>query len=442
MKSHSLPTILLNPPTSGKQGDMVTRLPKADWQLKTPVALFIFNRPDMTARVFESIRQAKPSKLMVVADGPRADCPGEAEKCAAARAVIERLDWECELLKNYADLNLGCKRRMSSGLDWVFRTVDAAIILEDDCIPHPTFFRFCSELLAKYQDDERIMAISGDNFQFGQRRTEDSYYFSRYSHSWGWASWRRAWQHYDVEMKLWPKIRDGDWLKDLLLDPHVVKYWTEIFQVTYEGHINTWDYQWLFACWMQSGLAILPNVNLVSNIGFGAEATHTTSDSPLADMPMAAMRFPLQHPSFVLRDTQADDFTQNVIYDQSIGDELLCFTPDIRFANGQWYDCEKTFRWSRPTFECPFFLKEQKRYIEIHWASLRQEQVDVKISINDDVSLMLQIREPEWRIDRISLPEALTGIVWLKVGVLNPFLPAGDPRELGMAFQSIRFVPR
>jgi hypothetical protein len=285
-----------------------------DGQLKTAVALFIFNRPEMTIRVFETIRQVRPLKLLVVADGPRADRPGEAEKCMAARGVIERVDWDCEVLKNYTELNLGCRKRVSSGLHWVFETVDAAVILEDDCVPHPTFFRFCSELLAKYRDDERIMAISGNNFQFGRRRNQDSYYFSRYSHIWGWATWRRAWQHYSVDMKLWTEIRDASWLQDLLLEPHAVKYWTEIFQATYEGRIDTWDYQWLFTCWIQSGLIILPNVNLVSNIGFDAVATHTTASSPLGNMPVAAMSFPLRHPSFVIRDTQADSFTQDNVF--------------------------------------------------------------------------------------------------------------------------------
>ena len=151
----------------------------ADWQLNTPVVLIIFNRPDTTAKVFEAIRQAKPSQLLVIADGPRPEKPGEAEKCAATRAIIDRIDWDCEVLKNYSEINLGCQQRVSSGLDWVFQTVETAIILEDDCLPHPTFFRFCAELLAKYRDEPRVMAISGDNFQCGQNsETDKSYYFS------------------------------------------------------------------------------------------------------------------------------------------------------------------------------------------------------------------------------------------------------------------------
>jgi hypothetical protein len=144
------------------------------FQLKTPVALIIFKRPDTTERVFETIRQAKPPKLLVVADGPRTDQPGEAEKCAATRAIIDRVDWDCEVLKNYSDSNLGCGLRPATGISWVFEQVEEAIVLEDDCVPHPTFFRFCEELLEYYRHDERIMSISGINPYFGRRRAEYS----------------------------------------------------------------------------------------------------------------------------------------------------------------------------------------------------------------------------------------------------------------------------
>jgi hypothetical protein len=279
-------------------------------QLITPVVFIIFKRPDVTERVFKVIRQAKPRKLLIIADGPRIDRPGEAEKCAATRAVIEGVDWDCEVLKNYSEINLGCAKRVSGGLDWVFDKVEEAIILEDDCVPHPTFFRFCEELLEHYRYDERIMVIAGNNFQFGHIKIEDSYYFSRYNHCWGWASWRRAWQHYDFAMKLWPEVRDKGWLRDLLLDSQAVDYWTKIFQATCNGQIDSWAYRWTFACWVQSGLTVLPNVNLVSNIGYGQGATNTTISDRFDNMPVEAMNFPLQHPSFILRNVKADAFTQ------------------------------------------------------------------------------------------------------------------------------------
>lgn len=287
----------------------------SDYQLNTPVAFAIFKRPETTAKVFEAIRQAKPPKLFVIADGPRSDREGEAEQCAATRAIIDRVDWDCEVFTNYSETNLGCGKRVSSGLDWVFDNVEEAIILEDDCLPHNYFFRFCEELLDKYRDDERVFSISGQNVQFGRQSMEYSYYFSRYSHVWGWASWRRAWQYYDFKMKLWPEIKARNLLRDILADPEAIECWTKLFESMYQGKMDTWDYQWTFTGWIQSGLSILANVNLISNLGFGNESTNTPgSTSRYSNMPSQALDFPLKHPPFIVRDTQADDFTQKTLY--------------------------------------------------------------------------------------------------------------------------------
>jgi hypothetical protein len=276
----------------------------------TPIVFLVFNRPDTTKKVFEVIRQVKPPILLVSADGARKDKPEEVEKCAAVRQIIDTVDWECKVLTNYSDINLGCKKRISSSLDWAFSLVDKAIILEDDCLPNISFFRFCEELLEKYQDDTRIMTISGNNFQFGKNRTDDSYYFSIYNHCWGWATWKRAWQHYDVEMKLWSKVKKEGWLKDILINPCAVRYWQNKFQKAYENKVDTWAFRWTFACWVQSGLTILPNVNLVSNIGFNSDGTHhKNSKNKLANIPIHNLNFPLNHPSFVIRNQEADNFT-------------------------------------------------------------------------------------------------------------------------------------
>ena len=293
------------------------------WKLDTPVAFFIFNRPDTTARVFAEIARAKPPQLLVIADGARSDRPGEAELCTATRGIIERVDWDCEVKTNFAARNLGCRERVSSGLDWVFDNAEAAIVLEDDCLPDPSFFRFCEELLERYRDDERIAQISGDNFQFGRRRTADSYYFSHFNHIWGWASWRRAWKNYDVSLALWPQVRDAGWLQDILGDSRQASYWSRVFQRVADGEIDTWDYQWVFACWVSNALTILPNANLISNIGFGPAATHTTRDSRFANMGTEAMQFPLRHPEFVIRDTQADHATVNRMFNPSLAARAL-----------------------------------------------------------------------------------------------------------------------
>jgi len=225
------------------------------YHLNTPVIFVIFNRPETTERVFETIREAKPKKLLVIADAPRATHPDDIERCAAARAIINRVDWECEVLTNYADVNLGIGKRPATGFDWAFTLVEEAIILEDDCLPHPTFFRYCEELLDRYRHDLRIMSISGQNVQFGQSRTPYSYYFSRYHHIWGWATWRRAWQHFDIEMKLWPEAKQQNLLAGILDTPKAFKSWTHTFQQTYEGILPTWDYRLLLPAGCRMGLA-------------------------------------------------------------------------------------------------------------------------------------------------------------------------------------------
>jgi len=283
------------------------------WNLQSPVALLIFNRPELTERVFRAIAEARPRTLFVVGDGPRPDRLGEDDRCQRARRVVERINWPCELVKNYAPSNLGCKHRVASGLTWVFEQAPEAIVLEDDCLPHPTFFRYCDELLERYRGDERVTAICGANFQQGPQRT-GSYYFSRYLHVWGWASWRRAWRHYDVELLRWPRLREGGWLKDLLGLQDEVDYWTAIFDAVHRGEIDTWDYQWLFASWVESGLCILPRVNLVSNLGFGSDATHTATANPFAALPAREMRFPLDHPPFLIRDADCDRSTYEVMF--------------------------------------------------------------------------------------------------------------------------------
>ena len=283
--------------------------------MKTPVALLIFKRPETTEKVFEAIRQAKPPKLLVVADGPRVDKPGEAEQCAAARAIIDRVDWDCEVLKNYSDVNLGCGLRPATGITWVFEQVEEAIIFEDDCLPHPTFFQFCEELLSKYQDDERVMAIAGTSLVGEWRSPLQSYYFSQFGGNWGWASWRRAWKFFDYNIKLFPQLLEAQFLENYLREPKYYLYWKKLFQEIYESPDRScWDYQWLLACWMQNGLRICPEVNLITNIGFGANATHTFSDNPLANVQTKEINLPLKHPQFMIQDFQADHLIQEKFF--------------------------------------------------------------------------------------------------------------------------------
>jgi hypothetical protein len=278
----------------------------------TPVAFIIFNRPTATRQVFDAIRQVRPQQLFVIADAPRADCPDDVVRCAATRAIIDEVDWDCEVFKNYADRNLGCGLRPASGLDWVFKHVETAIVLEDDCLPDPSFFPYCTELLDRYRDDSRIVHISGNNFQFGQQRGNYSYFYSRYTHHWGWATWRRAWHNFDYDLTKWPDLQATDWLVSLLDTPAAVSYWRQIFDEVYRGDkLHIWDYQWTFACWLSGGLSILPPVDLISNIGFTAEGTHTVRQNQFANLPVGSLQFPLIHPPEVIRDRSADIFIQS-----------------------------------------------------------------------------------------------------------------------------------
>lgn len=275
--------------------------------LTTPVAFIIFKRPDLTQVVFNAIREAKPKQLFVIADGWRS--PEEAEKCQKTREIIKQVDWDCEVYKNYSDTNLGCRIRVSSGLDWVFSQVEEAIILEDDCVPNQSFFYFCQTLLDYYRDDNRIMVISGNNFQDGQSRTPYSYYFSRYNHCWGWATWRRAWQYWDFNKDKWLEFKQSELMQQLFTDKYELTYWTTIFDTVFlEGKPDTWDYIWTFSCWSQSGLTILPNDNLVTNIGFGEDATHTLKNDSSANLATKDI-WEIKHPPFVVRHQDADQYT-------------------------------------------------------------------------------------------------------------------------------------
>lgn len=276
--------------------------------VSTPIAFFIFNRPDLTQTVFNTIAQIKPQKLLVVADGARSE--PELERVQKTRSVIDQVNWDCEVLTNFSDKNLGCRNRVSSGLDWVFSNVEEAIILEDDCLPSVSFFTFCQALLERYRNDERIFSISGNNFQFGRTRTEYSYYYSRYPHCWGWATWRRAWQHFDVEMKLWEAYKDAQLINAVFEDPDEQHYWINILDKTYKKAIDSWAYIWGYTCWSQNGLTVLPETNLVSNIGFRSDAAHTSDDTGniLANIPVGDI-WKINHPPFINRHPEADAFT-------------------------------------------------------------------------------------------------------------------------------------
>lgn len=251
------------------------------------IVLIIFNRPDLTEMCFEHIRRERPRVLLIVADGPRPDHPKDDALCRQTRAVTERVDWPCEVLRKYFDVNLGCGEAPAAGVTWAFEHVDRAIIMEDDCMPAASLFDYCWTMLDRYADDPRIMHVNCCNFLFGRRFTRGSYYFSKYVHGQIWATWRRAWESFDYDMRSWPQFRASQTFVRMCDGPFEHRYWRDVFDRVYEEPRKTcWDYQWMLACWEREALSVTPSANLVSNFGFRADGTHVVSANHLACMPI------------------------------------------------------------------------------------------------------------------------------------------------------------
>lgn len=288
--------------------------------LDIAVLFLVFNRLDTTKQVFEAIRLAKPQRLYIAADGARDSREDEAAKVKLVRDyVMNNIDWNCEVKTLFRDENLGCKSAVSGAIDWFFDKEEMGIILEDDCLPSQSFFWFCEELLLKYKDDMRVWHISGDNFQNGIKRGDADYYFSKFNHIWGWATWKNRWKSYDVNLHEYNKFKSNDLIKNIWGDKVKQEYWTGIFNKVSNNKIDTWDYQWTYTCWVNGGLSILPNINLIKNIGFGIDATHTLlNNSELSNLENFDVVFPLEYPSFMMLDIDADDFTEKAIFSGSL----------------------------------------------------------------------------------------------------------------------------
>ncbi|MDR1226086.1 MAG: nucleotide-diphospho-sugar transferase [Prevotellaceae bacterium] len=278
--------------------------------LSTPILFHTFNRLDTTQRVFNAIRQVQPKQLFVSADGPRLNRQGEREQCEQARAIIKQVDWDCEVKTLFRDENLGPGLAVSSAITWFFEHVEEGIILEDDCLPGNSFFRFCEEMLEKFRDDKRIMTVSGGNNMETWKPEQHDYFFSRFASIWGWATWRRAWQHYDYSMKLWNQPGAVDAIKNVSITKKSFKKRCRHYSNVYKGKTSTWDYQWAFATYTNSGLAVIPSKNLTLNIGFNNNATHTIIYSPVFNMPIMELNFPLRENPFIVHD---DEFAKRVM---------------------------------------------------------------------------------------------------------------------------------
>lgn len=299
--------------------------------MNTPVLLIVFNRPEPTQQVFAAIRAARPPRLYVAADGPRETRPAEAAVVETVRQIATAVDWPCEVHTLFRERNLGCKRAVSSAIDWFFEQEEEGIILEDDVLPKEGFFDFCEALLRHYRHDPTISMISGCSF-IGQPAGQDAgYVFTRYHHIWGWASWRRAWQHYDVAMKSWPSESARRQIARVLEGrKDAIAYWSSLFDTMAAGRIDTWDYQWVYAGWMADMTAVMPPGMLVENLGFGADATHTAGDAPemVRNAPVARVSFPLVHPA--TRETGATDaLVERVAFGLTLQRKLRRFVRDL-----------------------------------------------------------------------------------------------------------------
>jgi hypothetical protein len=241
--------------------------------MKKAILFIVFNRPDTTAKVFEAIRASKPPRLYIAADGPRLNRLDDVAKCEEVRDIVSDIDWACEVKTLYQDQNLGCKLGVSSGIDWFFKQEEEGIILEDDVVPSSDFFIFCESMLEKYRFDERVMMITGTNY-LGNSKLKDAYFFSKHFSIWGWATWRRAWALYDLEMKAWENQKVKDNINYEFNSGYIAKHFSTIFDSLKNSYVDTWDIQWVFACICNSGLCVTPRVNLITNIG--VEGVHSS----------------------------------------------------------------------------------------------------------------------------------------------------------------------
>jgi hypothetical protein len=256
--------------------------------MTTAVAFIIFNRPDTTEKVFAEIRRAQPPRLYLIADGPRT--PGEKLLTDATRTIAEQVDWRCDVVKLYSDENLGCRWRVISGLNAVFEREDQAIILEDDCLPDPSFFTFCETMLKRYQDDFSIMHIGGTNFQYGKKIGTGDYYFSNYVHVWGWASWKRAWKRFNIQVKSPTLLRNEIIPQITQNDENHMHFWVRLLDSSQRPDVTAWSPNWIFSIWEHQGKSIIPNKNLVLNIGFDKRATHTKGkDQRISKIPLETL---------------------------------------------------------------------------------------------------------------------------------------------------------
>ena len=295
---------------TGNAATVRTVLTTIDLPETLPVIFLVYRRPQHTAKSLDSIRVYRPSQLYVVGDGPKNDSEVAAVE-ETRRVIQDGVDWPCDIRWNLASQNMGLANRVSSGITWAFETCDKAVILEDDCVPDKSFFRFCNETLERYQNNQQITAVTGNNFQHGKKRGYASYYFSMFPHCWGWATWKDRWQSYDHSLSCWPDT--VEFLKSFR-NRKLVDYWKATYDSVMENKVDSWAFRWQFSCWARRGMTVTPNQNLVTNVGFDSDGTHCTDVQNDLEIPATSIRFPLRHPFQITRNRSADKFVLREIF--------------------------------------------------------------------------------------------------------------------------------
>ena len=303
------------------------------YQTKNPILIVVFNRPEIVGKTFEAIKKSKPKKIYVFADGPRKSVDTDKFNCKKTREIFnEKVDWDCEIITNYNENNLGCQLAVSSALKWFFLNEKQGIIFDDDCVASLSFFRFCDELLEKFKNDEKILLISGNNYF--KKKNEYSYFASKNPCFYGWATWKRSWKNYDPKMRDWPKLKEKKWINDIFKDKSSRYYWTKVFDETYSGKKNTWDYQWWYLSLKNNSITLRPSRNLVQHIGSGKDSTHIKSKHFRDYFEPLEIDFPLKHP-----------------------EELKVFDIHDAYENSEVWKIKKTYIMSKLNFIIKIFKK-------------------------------------------------------------------------------------
>jgi hypothetical protein len=284
--------------------------------MNTPVLFLVFNRIELTQQVFESIRKSRPPRLYIASDGARLSKIGEIDKVAYIRDYLQNnIDWNCEVKTLFRESNLGCKVAVSEAINWFFENEQEGIIVEDDCLPSQSFFDFCEDMLEKYRDDLRVWHISGNNFQKQKQHNDNEYYFSKIPHIWGWATWSNRWDSYDVEMKAFNSLPGKIAVDDFFVDKKQVNYWLELLESSCVNKVDAWDFQWAYACFINNGLSINPNRNMVTNIGFGQEATHTKFENTrVSNLKSFDIQFPVDKVNITTPSILADTYSMKRLF--------------------------------------------------------------------------------------------------------------------------------